>query len=85
MKAIIVLIPILVIILTPVIAYAVMYCVIYFMKEAGYAALDESDSSDDEDKIRKPIMLRHDSPGGKTDKLRKKYDLDKMKEAFRIK
>lgn len=65
------------IIATPFIAYIVMYCMLCIMRKAGYDAIDDTDSSDDEDKKRKPIMLRHDSPGGKTDQLRKKYNLDK--------
>lgn len=73
----VVLIPILLIIATPVIAYLVMYCIVCLMKEAGHDILDDPDTSDDDDERRKkPIMLRHDSFGGRTDQLRKKYNLD---------
>lgn len=58
-------------------AYLAMYCVMCVMKEAGYNNINDSETSDDEDKIRKPIMLRHSSPGSKTDDLRKKYGLGK--------
>ena len=75
-NAFVVLVPILLIIATPFIAYSVMYCIFYLMKGAGYEVLDDSDNSDDDEKKKKkPIMLRHDSFGGKTDQLRKKYNL----------
>lgn len=77
MREIIVLLPILLFILTPIFAYAIMYCIVCLLKREGYAGVDDSDSSDDDDMKRKPIMLRHGSPGGKTDKLRKKYNLNK--------
>lgn len=77
MREIIVLLPILLFILTPILAYAIMYCIVCLLKREGYAGVDDSDSSDDDDMKRKPIMLRHGSPGGKTDKLRKKYNLNK--------
>ena len=71
-----VLLPVLLVILTPVLAYAAMYCVLCILKREGYSGLDNSDSENEDDLKRRPIMLHHDSPGGKTDKLRKKYNLN---------
>jgi hypothetical protein len=74
-REILVLLPIILFILTPIIAYVVLYGILCLMRKEGYDGLEDSDS-DDEDQKRRPIILRHSSPGGKTDKLRKKYDLN---------